>query len=83
MDVFFSTRSFSWLMRVVPGHLAGFIIQTTDKALIKGIKKFNKGKFAPLLLGCMLALSVGSFMAWPVILYMFGKEIRLQILLDD
>ena len=61
----------------------GFIILTIDRALIKGITKFNKNKFTPLLFRGLLALTIGVFMAQPAILYMFNKEIKLQTSLDN
>jgi hypothetical protein len=61
----------------------GFIILTIDRALIKGITKFNKRKFTPLLFRGLLALTIGTFMAQPAVLYMFDKEIKLQTSLDN
>jgi hypothetical protein len=61
----------------------GFIILTIDRALIKGINKFNKTKAAPLLLRSLLAITLGTFMAQPAVLYMFDKEVRLQSSLDN
>jgi hypothetical protein len=61
----------------------GFIILTIDRALIKGINKFNKTKTAPLLLRSVLAITLGTFMAQPAVLYMFDKEIKLQASLDN
>ena len=65
------------------GFFMGFIILTIDRALIKGINKFNKRKLTPLLFRGLLALTIGTFMAQPAILYMFDKEIRLQVSLDN
>ncbi len=61
----------------------GFIILTIDRALIKGMNKFNKNKITPLLLRSILAITLGTFMAQPAILFMFDKEIRLQASLDN
>ena len=61
----------------------GFIILTIDRALIKGINKFNKKKVAPLLLRSLLAITLGTFMAQPAIFFMFDKEIKLQSSLDN
>jgi hypothetical protein len=61
----------------------GFIILTIDRALIKGINKFNKNRFLPLLFRGLLAVTIGVFMAQPALLYMFKKEIRLQTSLDN
>lgn len=80
---FFSTIVDSLILAVGLGLFMGFIILTIDRALIKGITKFNKQKFAPLLFRGVLALTIGTFMAQPAVLYMFDKEIKLQISLDN
>ncbi len=80
---FFSTIVDSMFMAVPLGILMGFIILTIDRALIKGINKFNKNKITPLLFRGLLALTIGTFMAQPAVLYMFDKEIRLQTSLDN
>ncbi len=80
---FFITIVDSLLMAIALGIFMGFIILTIDRALIKGITKFNKRKFTPLLFRGLLALSIGTFMAQPAVLYMFDKEIKLQTSLDN
>jgi len=80
---FFSTIVSSLVMAVALGLFMGFIILTIDRALIKGITKFNKRKFTPLLFRGLLALTIGTFMAQPAVLYMFDKEIKLQTSLDN
>lgn len=80
---FFSTFVDSVLLSVGLGLFMGFIILTIDRALIKGITKFNKRKLAPLLFRGLLAVTIGTFMAQPAILYMFDKEIKLQTSLDN
>ncbi|HEX2682995.1 MAG TPA: DUF4407 domain-containing protein, partial [Ferruginibacter sp.] len=80
---FFSTIVESVLLAIALGLFMGFIILTIDRALIKGITKFNKQKLAPLLFRGLLALTIGTFMAQPAVLYMFDKEIKLQISLDN
>ncbi len=80
---FFITIVDSVLMAIALGFFMGFIILTIDRALIKGITKFNKRKFTPLLFRGLLALSIGTFMAQPAVLYMFDKEIKLQTSLDN
>jgi hypothetical protein len=80
---FFSTIVDSVFIAVALGLFMGFIILTIDRALIKGITKFNKRKFTPLLFRGLLALTIGTFMAQPAVLYMFDKEIRLQTSLDN
>ena len=80
---FFSTFVNSILLSIGLGLFMGFIILTIDRALIKGITKFNKRKLAPLLFRGLLAVTIGTFMAQPAVLYMFYKEIKLQISLDN
>lgn len=80
---FFSTIIDNAILFTGLGLFMGFIILTIDRALIKGITKFNKNKFTPLLFRGLLALTIGVFMAQPAILYMFNKEIKLQTSLDN
>ncbi len=80
---FFYTIVNSLVIAVLLGLFMGFIILTIDRALIKGITKFNKRKFTPLLFRGLLALTIGTFMAQPAVLYMFDKEIKLQTSLDN
>jgi len=80
---FFSTIVDSLVMAIVLGLFMGFIILTIDRALIKGITKFNKKRFTPLLFRALLAITIGTFMAQPAVLYMFDKEIKMQTSLDN
>ncbi|RYF85322.1 MAG: DUF4407 domain-containing protein, partial [Chitinophagaceae bacterium] len=80
---FFYTIVTSLVAAIFLGIFMGFIILTIDRALIKGISKFNKRKFTPLLFRGLLALTIGTFMAQPAVLYMFDKEIKLQTSLDN
>jgi hypothetical protein len=80
---FFSTIVDSLIIAVALGLFMGFIILTIDRALIKGITKFNKKKFTPLLFRALLAITIGTFMAQPAVLYMFDKEIKMQTSLDN
>jgi hypothetical protein len=80
---FWITITSQLLLAVLLGLFMGFIILTIDRALIKGINKFNKQKVAPLLLRALLAITIGTFMAQPAILFMFDKEIKLQASLDN
>jgi hypothetical protein len=80
---FFSTIVDSVVMATALGIFMGFIILTIDRALIKGITKFNKKKFTPLLFRALLAITIGTFMAQPAVLYMFDKEIKMQTSLDN
>ena len=80
---FFSTIIDNIFLYVTLGAFMGFVILTIDRALIKGITKFNKNKFTPLILRAFLALTIGVFMAQPALLFMFDKEIKLQTSLDN
>jgi len=80
---FFSTIVDSTILAIALGIFMGGIILTIDRALIKGITKFNKRKFTPLLFRGLLALTIGTFMAQPAVLYMFDKEIKMQTSLDN
>lgn len=76
---FFSTITHQWYIIIAGGLLMGFIILCIDRALIKGINKYNKNKLLPLAFRAALALTIGTFMAQPALLYMFRKEIKLQV----
>ncbi len=80
---FWSTISNNLIVSVLLGLFMGFIILTIDRTLIKGINKFNKNKLWPLLLRSVLAITLGTFMAQPAILFMFDKEIKVQASLDN
>jgi Domain of unknown function (DUF4407) len=80
---FFSTIVNAVILAIALGLFMGFVILTIDRALIKGITKFNKRKSAPLFFRGLLALTIGTFMAQPAVLYMFDKEIKLQTQLDN
>lgn len=83
MDLFFSTVATTTWLAIPLGLFMGFIILTIDRALIKCINKFSKNKIVPLLFRGLLAVTIGTFMAQPALLYMFKKEIRLQTSLDN
>lgn len=80
---FFSTVTGNLWLAIPLGFFMGFIVLTIDRALIKGINKYNKNRVAPLLFRALLAVTIGVFMAQPALLYMFKKEIILQTSLDN
>lgn len=80
---FFSTVVSSWFYAIPPGIFMGAIILGIDRALIKGINAQNKRKFWPLIIRGLLAITIGTFMAQPALLYLFDKEIHVQISLDN
>lgn len=80
---FFSTVTGSWITAVLLGLFMGGIILSIDRALIKGISRSNKLKLVPLLFRTVLALTIGLFMAQPALLYLFDKEIKVQVSIDN
>ncbi len=80
---FWSTITPNVFLSASLGIFMGLIILTIDRALIKGINKFNKTKAAPFILRGILAVTLGTFMAQPAILYMFDKEIKVQASMDN
>lgn len=80
---FFSTVTTNIWLAIPLGFFMGFIILTIDRALIKGINKLNKNRLLPLLFRALLATTIGVFMAQPALLFMFKKEVSLQVSLDN
>ena len=80
---FFSTVVNSSIEAILPGIFMGLIILSIDRALIKGITAGNKRKSAPIFFRLILALTIGTFMVQPALLYLFDKEIHVQISLDN
>lgn len=80
---FFSTVVTSFWMALALGIFMGGIILGIDRALIKGITAANRNKPLPILFRMVLAITIGTFMAQPALLYLFDKEIHMQISLDN
>ena len=80
---FFSTVVSNLFVVILLGIFMGGIILGIDRALIKGINAQNKRKFWPLFIRGLLALTIGTFMAQPALLYLFDKEIHVQISMDN
>ncbi|MCW3088331.1 MAG: hypothetical protein JWQ78_1717 [Sediminibacterium sp.] len=80
---FFSTVVSNLFVAVLLGLFMGGIILTIDRSLIKGINRSNKARFLPLLFRGLLAVTIGLFMAQPALLYLFDKEIHVQVSLDN
>ncbi len=80
---FFSTVVSNIFFAILLGLFMGGIILSIDRALIKGITAQNKRKAVPLIIRGLLALTIGTFMAQPALLYLFDKEIHVQISLDN
>jgi hypothetical protein len=80
---FFSTAVDQPVAYIGLGLFMGFVILCIDRALIKGIHRSNRNRLAPYLFRGLLAMTIGFFMAQPAILYLFDKEIRVQVSLDQ
>lgn len=80
---FFSTVVSNVFFAILLGLFMGGIILSIDRALIKGITAQNKRKAVPLIIRGLLALTIGTFMAQPALLYLFDKEIHVQVSLDN
>lgn len=80
---FFTTVTSSWIASIVLGLFMGGIILSIDRALIKGISRNNKRRIVPLLFRGVLAMTIGLFMAQPALLYLFDKEIKVQVSIDN
>src|SRR6478735_4573437 len=80
---FFSTVVTGFWTALLLGIFMGGIILGIDRALIKGITASNKNKVTPLLFRAVLAITIGTFMAQPALLYLFDKEVHMQISLDN
>jgi len=80
---FFSTVVSNIFVSALLGIFMGGIILGIDRALIKGIDKHNKRKFWPFIFRALLAMTIGLFMAQPALLYLFNKEVKQQISLDN
>lgn len=79
---FFSTVTSVWA--AIPlGLFMGGIVLTIDRALIKGIQRTGKRRWLPLVFRGALAMVIGLFMAQPALLYLFDKEIHVQVSLDN
>jgi hypothetical protein len=80
---FFSTAIDNPWVYIPLGLFMGFIVLCIDRALIKGINRRNRNRFTPFLFRGLLALTIGLFMAQPAILFLFDKEVKVQISLDN
>lgn len=80
---FFSTIVEQWWVSLLLGIFMGGIVLQIDRALIKGISSTAKQKILPLIFRGMLALSIGLFMAQPALLFLFDKEVKVQVSIDN
>ncbi|MBV9986571.1 MAG: DUF4407 domain-containing protein [Chitinophagaceae bacterium] len=80
---FFTTVTSSLVAAIFLGLFMGGIVLTIDRSLIKGINRNNKNRAIPLIFRGILAMTIGLFMAQPALLYLFDKEIHVQVSLDN
>lgn len=80
---FFNTVVSDFFVSLALGIFMGGIILGIDRALIKGINGASKKKAGPIFFRAILAITIGTFMAQPALLYLFDKEIHMQISLDN
>ncbi len=80
---FFSTVVAQWWVSLLLGIFMGGIILQIDRALIKGISRTGKQKLIPIIFRGMLAISIGLFMAQPALLFLFDKEVKVQVSIDN
>ena len=80
---FFSTAIENPWAYIPLGLFMGFIVLCIDRALIKGINRRNRNRLTPFLFRGLLALTIGLFMAQPAILFLFDKEVKVQISIDN
>ncbi len=57
----------------------GGIILQIDRTLIKRISRIGKQKILPLIFRAMFALPIDLFMAQPTLLFLFDKEVKVQV----
>ena len=75
---FFSTVLSNTIVVLALGIFMGLIILGIDRALIKGITAANKRKAAPVFFRLALALTIGTFMAQPALLYQAEARTALR-----
>lgn len=80
---FFTTVTASIIAAIALGLFMGAIVLSIDRALIKGMNRSNKSRIVPLLFRGVLAMTIGLFMAQPALLYLFDKEIHVQVSIDN
>jgi len=80
---FFHTVTDSTLIMLSGGILMGGIVLTIDRVLIAGLQGSGEGsKTGAIAFRVALALCLGAFMAQPALLYLFRKDINVQLALD-
>lgn len=81
---FFSTVVDNGLIVLLGGLLMGGIVLTIDRVLIAGMQGVGQNtKTGPILFRVVMALCLGAFMAQPALLYLFKKDIDVQLTFDQ
>ncbi|MCU0395850.1 MAG: DUF4407 domain-containing protein [Chitinophagaceae bacterium] len=80
---FFSTVTASPWLYLPMGLFMGVVVLSIDRALIKGLGRGNGHRAGPWLVRTLLACTIGLFMAQPAVLFLFDREIRMQVSLDN
>ncbi|HVZ26894.1 MAG TPA: DUF4407 domain-containing protein [Sediminibacterium sp.] len=80
---FFESVTGNTPLSVLLGIFMGLLVLGIDRALIKGIRPAKHRKWLALLFRGCLALMIGLFMAQPALVFLFHKEIQVQISLDN
>jgi len=81
---FFSTVVDNVLIVLLGGLLMGGIVLTIDRVLIAGMQGTGQNKkTGPIIFRVALALCLGAFMAQPALLYLFKKDIDVQLTFDQ
>jgi len=81
---FFSTVVDNVLIVLLGGLLMGGIVLTIDRVLIAGMQGTRQNKkTGPIIFRVALALCLGAFMAQPALLYLFKKDIDVQLTFDQ
>ncbi|MBK9553878.1 MAG: DUF4407 domain-containing protein [Saprospiraceae bacterium] len=80
----FSTVVDNVLIVLLGGLLMGGIVLTIDRVLIAGMQGTGQNKkTGPIIFRVALALCLGAFMAQPALLYLFKKDIDVQLTFDQ
>jgi hypothetical protein len=78
---------FSTVTAIIPaillGILMGLIVLGIDRALIKSIRHTNRNYIIAILFRGALATMIGLFMAQPALLFLFDKEVKVQVSIDN
>ncbi|MCO6459995.1 MAG: DUF4407 domain-containing protein [Saprospiraceae bacterium] len=81
---FFSTVVNDVFLILIGGILMGLIVLTIDRVLIAGMQgSAQVNKSGAIFFRVTLALCLGAFMAQPALLYLFKKDIEIQLTFDQ